>query len=370
MRSTRWSSASSPSRTWGCPRATACRSTPSATRTAALCRGPLPGCPLLGARPGGGGRGPRRLEELQGSDIEAGPVAIATPAFLAAHEDEACSVGVFASAHYASGGGPSDAEMTAATRRAAPAHWRDRRRVHRDRVPRRRPMGGRRLRHGAPRVRPGDRRRRCTSPDPGRGPPSRLPPTGSTRPSAPWASPGVSVALAVAVPLVVASAAGAGLAVLGLSRASPLFPRGVARRAEPEPGVLADGWVLAIGAVLLVRTVALTAVLACAAHCPASRGPGPGVLRGRCGGSLGGVAAGRIGVRLVGDRSRGRFAVRTAVVGAAVGGPGRGLCRGGPLRLAGSTSRASLNATAGRGQPVRTSTVTIPRRPLLATSVR
>ena len=49
-------------------------------------------------------------------------------------------------------------------------------------------------------------------------------------------------AVAVALPLVVASAVGAGLAVLGAVAVSPLFPLGVARRAEPEPGVLADGW--------------------------------------------------------------------------------------------------------------------------------
>ena len=70
---------------------------------------------------------------------------------------------------------------------------------------------------------------------------------------------------------------------------------------------------------LLVVVVALTAVLAARRQRPAEPTPRTGCRR------LAGAVARSgasppivVGVRLVGDRSRGRFAVRTAVVGAAV----------------------------------------------------
>ena len=257
------------------------------------------------------------MEELQGSDVEAGPVAIATPAFLAEHEDEACSVGVFASARYTAGGGPSDAEMTAATRRAAPATGE---------------IGAGSIETeflgsvssavdvavtallvfalvtgaaGVLALTQAVVRQVAAADRVG----EILGAVGLTR---------NQCGVAVALPLVVASAVGAGLGVVGAVVVSPLFPLGVARRAEPDPGVLADGWVLAFGAVLLVVVVALAAILA------ARRAARRADAQDRVSSVAGAVARSGasppivVGVRLVGDRSRGRFAVRTAVVGAGV----------------------------------------------------
>ena len=55
---------------------------------------------------------------------------------------------------------------------------------------------------------------------------------------------------------------GAVLAVVGAAAASPLFPIGVARRAEPDPGLRIDGTVLALGMVAVGAGVLLIAFLA------------------------------------------------------------------------------------------------------------
>lgn len=51
------------------------------------------------------------------------------------------------------------------------------------------------------------------------------------------------------------------LAVVGAAAASPLFPIGVSRRAEPVPGVRIDGTVLALGTLAVVAAVLLIALL-------------------------------------------------------------------------------------------------------------
>ncbi|HEV3354926.1 MAG TPA: FtsX-like permease family protein [Acidimicrobiales bacterium] len=66
---------------------------------------------------------------------------------------------------------------------------------------------------------------------------------------------GVSQALPVAV-------GGAVVAFLGAAAASPLFPIGVARRAEPNPGLRIDWAALAIGAVAVMAATLLVAFLA------------------------------------------------------------------------------------------------------------
>jgi hypothetical protein len=61
---------------------------------------------------------------------------------------------------------------------------------------------------------------------------------------------------------------GAMLAAVVAIAASPLMPVGVARRAEPDPGVSVDGWVLVVGLVGIIAALALLAVLVAI---PASR---------------------------------------------------------------------------------------------------
>ena len=58
---------------------------------------------------------------------------------------------------------------------------------------------------------------------------------------------------------VIVAAAGALLAAFGAAAASPLFPIGVARRAEPDPGLHADWIVLAAGVVAIIVVVSTIA---------------------------------------------------------------------------------------------------------------
>jgi putative ABC transport system permease protein len=106
--------------------------------------------------------------------------------------------------------------------------------------------------------------------------------------------------------------------VVGAVAISPLFPLGVARRAEPDPGPLADGLVLVVGAVLLVAVVALTAVLAGRRAARRNEVPDRASSVGGAVNRSGAPPSVVVGLGLVGDRSRSRSAVRTAMVGAAV----------------------------------------------------
>ena len=63
-------------------------------------------------------------------------------------------------------------------------------------------------------------------------------------------------------PALVIAIGGAILAALGAIAASPLFPIGVARRAEPDPGVHLDGPVLALGIVAIAAFIISIAVVA------------------------------------------------------------------------------------------------------------
>jgi ABC-type lipoprotein release transport system permease subunit len=54
---------------------------------------------------------------------------------------------------------------------------------------------------------------------------------------------------------------GAVLAVVGAIAASPLFPNGIARRADPDPGIHADWMVLGLGALVIVGFVMLIAAV-------------------------------------------------------------------------------------------------------------
>ncbi len=69
----------------------------------------------------------------------------------------------------------------------------------------------------------------------------------------------VAVAAFSALPVVLG---GAVLAAAGAAAASSRFPIGVARRAEPDPGLSIDGTVLGLGALAVAGVIALIAVLA------------------------------------------------------------------------------------------------------------
>ena len=259
----------------------------------------------------------RVIEELQGSAVESGPVAIATPAFAAEHRTDACGVGVFASARYDEGGGPTNQEMTAATRRAAPETGE---------------VGAGRVEDefldgvssaidvvviglavfalvagvaGIVVLTQAVARQVEGSV----GVDDALEAVGLT---------GSQRAVAAALPLVVYAVPGAVLAVVGAAALSPLFPLGVARRAEPDPGVLVDPLLLLGGAVALVGVVGLTAFLT-------SRRQGHRVVAPARDSRLGGLTARAgaappivIGLQLVDVPGRGRLGVRTAVVGTAL----------------------------------------------------
>ena len=117
------------------------------------------------------------------------------------------------------------------------------------------------------------------------------------------------------------------VAALTAVAASPLFPIGVARRAEPHVGVHADWVVLGLGAAVVLAVVCGIALLgAWLATSSASRASSARVRRSTPG--LVGAATGAgmpptatNGLRMALDRGRGRSAVpvRSAVVGAAIG---------------------------------------------------
>ena len=256
----------------------------------------------------------RVIEELQGSAIEAGPVAVATPAFSAAHAEDACGVGVLASARFDEGGGPSDQELMAATRRAAPetgeigagsieAEFLDSVQSAVDVVVKALLVfalvtgvaGLVALVQGV--IRQVGAAREVDE---------TLGAMGLTRSQR---------AAAAALPTALAAVPGVVVGMIAAVAVSGVFPLGVARQAEPDPGVLVDPVVLGVGALSLVLLVAVTAFLA------ARRPAGVRVARGRrsriasAGAQAGWAPSVIIGLDLVEDRNRSRSAVRTALVG-------------------------------------------------------
>ena len=69
----------------------------------------------------------------------------------------------------------------------------------------------------------------------------------------------VAAAAAIALPI---AAVGAVLAVVGAVLASPIFPIGVAGKAEPDPGIRLDGVTVGVGFVAVVVVVLVIALLA------------------------------------------------------------------------------------------------------------
>lgn len=130
-------------------------------------------------------------------------------------------------------------------------------------------------------------------------------------------------ALAVGAPVLPAAVVGALLGVAGAWVASPVFPMGIARQAEPDPGAALDGLVLGLGVVAVVGSVvALVAVLAWRSARATAAGDQassrlPVLARALEGAPLGPTAT--IGVRMALSRGRGRTAVpaRAALVGTA-----------------------------------------------------
>lgn len=114
---------------------------------------------------------------------------------------------------------------------------------------------------------------------------------------------------------------GAALAVVGAVLASPAMPIGLARRAEPDPGFVVDGWVVAAGFAGVVAVVVGSAAVA-GWSIVRGRGSSPGpsapsvaafaALRS----STGPVAA--TGIRLAFDRRPPALPVRSAIGGATV----------------------------------------------------
>ncbi len=126
--------------------------------------------------------------------------------------------------------------------------------------------------------------------------------------------------LVVGLPGALAAGVGAALAGLGSVLASPLFPIGLARRAEADDGVRVDPSVAVGGALVL------TALMGAVVLFRAVRRPGAGDdRRPRLASVLSAQAPGGavplIGTRLALDPGRGRRAVpvRSAILGAAVG---------------------------------------------------
>jgi ABC-type lipoprotein release transport system permease subunit len=122
---------------------------------------------------------------------------------------------------------------------------------------------------------------------------------------------------------VVIGAAGSVVAVLGAIALSPLLPFGIARRAEPHPGVHADWFVLLLGALFVLVFVAGVGL---AAAIRSARAEAPRDVRPRRSlADLVGIARVRpaiaTGVRMAVDPGRDDRAVpvRSAAVGAALG---------------------------------------------------
>ncbi len=114
------------------------------------------------------------------------------------------------------------------------------------------------------------------------------------------------------------------IAVVGAVLASPLFPIGVAGKAEPDGGIRLDGLAVAAGFVVVVVTVLLVALVAGWRTARATRPrpePATPSLVGRVAADTGATPAVAVGVRFALDRGRQRHAlpVRSSLVGATFG---------------------------------------------------
>ncbi len=117
---------------------------------------------------------------------------------------------------------------------------------------------------------------------------------------------------------------GALLAVVGAILASPLFPIGIARKAEPQTGIHVDGLVLAAGFVVLVVVVLAMGLVdgmrtaRAARQASAARGP---TAAARAVADLRIAPTARIGMQFALDRGHGRrpHPVRSSLVGATFG---------------------------------------------------
>jgi ABC-type lipoprotein release transport system permease subunit len=131
----------------------------------------------------------------------------------------------------------------------------------------------------------------------------------------------VLAASAIGVPIALA---GSLLAVLVASAASPFFPIGVARRAEPQPGIRIDGLALGAGFVVVALVVYAVAVLAATRSTRVGQSDTfaarPG-LAARTMSQLGIAPPVAVGVRFAVDRGRGSRAlpVWSSLLGASLG---------------------------------------------------
>ena len=132
-----------------------------------------------------------------------------------------------------------------------------------------------------------------------------------------------SVPRSVALVLIAAPVAlgGAVVAVVGAWLASPIMPMGLARRAEPEPGLAADWLVLVVGGLAIIVMVLLAAALSAAWLARARVGTQtqrrPSAMAAAIGRAGGGPVPAN-GVRLALDRRAPALPVRSAIGGVAV----------------------------------------------------
>ena len=134
-------------------------------------------------------------------------------------------------------------------------------------------------------------------------------------------------AAASAMSAVPVAVGGGLLAVLGAVAASPLFPIGQARRADPDPGLHADWLVLGLGVAAVVGLALAIGALAALRVDAVAPAPTDGVQHRRASRTVGAVARAALppsaaaGVRMATQPGRGRTAVpvRSAFLGAAFG---------------------------------------------------
>jgi hypothetical protein len=282
-------------------------------------------CEALGGREFLGFNGPelrlevvgvaRLIEDLQGNVIESSPTGITSPAFAERYGGEACAVAALAGLRYEAGGGPT----AAAVEEAASA------------------VGAEEMEAGDIDDALSDARAAIDVVVVGLtvfaavavvagvlavGQAVSRQAAAALEADAAVEAVGLTRnqrAVTAALPVVGAGAVGALLGGAGAMALSPLFPIGVARRAEPSTGVDLDGLVLGVGAAVLAVLVAAVAVAL------ARRRLGATSSEPVRGSSVAGAAARAgagptvvVGLRLAYERRGGRGPVRTALVGAIV----------------------------------------------------
>jgi hypothetical protein len=131
----------------------------------------------------------------------------------------------------------------------------------------------------------------------------------------------VAAAAAVGAPIALG---GAVLAVVGGLLASPLFPIGVAAKAEPDQGIRVDGFLLlagAVGVLLVVLGIAVIAAIRTARVSQPERASARPGAAARATSELGVPPTVAVGMRFALDRGRSRLAlpVRSSLLGAAFG---------------------------------------------------